>query len=1030
MEVASKILSDITAYMKYAKYIPEQKRRETWQETVNRNKQMHIHKFPELKEEIQQAYMEVEMRNGLASMRSMQFAGKPIEMNPARLYNCSYQAIDHIDAFSEIMFLLLSGCGCGYSVQKHHIRKLPPILGVQRPEGRQRKKRYLVGDSIEGWADSIKVLIESYVYNKREIDFDFRDIRPKGSLLVTSGGKAPGPEPLRECLTKITSVLENSIAERGRATKLKPIEAHDILCYIAEAVLSGGIRRCLPKGTKVLTLEGYKNIQDIHVGDNVYTASGVNSVVNVFRQGVQNVSIIKTPVGNFNATRNHRMAILGRMGKTEWKTVEELTTEDQLLFFDGVISGKKYSMPKDTTEVRPVNSTTYKDIIIPELDSDLAWMLGYFHGNGYVYNNDLSGEKHSGSVVSVSGNANAPQIMERLKTQFERFGVTACIKEVKRENTLKITAHSKRLAEYFERNIKKPSTALSVPDWIMNNTTEIRGAYLAGVIDSDGSVKNRPVILVNTVYSSFAKDISSLYASFGIPTHTSITTNRGENWQDLYRVSIKEKKNKYNIYIGAYSEKGMLSQKQFSTGAYIKQDTALNIIPYAEYRDKWDGKKNLNYEHFLTFPSAKNVLDGIPIKIDEIIIDSFVEETYDIEVENDHNFFADGFLTHNSAMIALFSLDNTEMLECKFGSWWELNPQRALSNNSAVVLRSQVDEKTFTTLWEKIKASGSGEPGIFFSNSEEWGTNPCGEISLRSNQFCNLCEINFSSIVSQDQFERIAKNITFIATLQSSYTDFHYLRDIWRETTEKEALIGISITGIASKDLKKYDLEAVANVVKKENRRVAKLIGINPSSRSTTIKPSGTASIILGTSSGVHAWYDEYYWRRVRVGKGEAIYQYLSIMHPELLEDDYFKPETTAVIKVPQKAPKNAILRTESPIDTLERVKYLHEHWIKPTHKKGINSNNVSCTIQIKNNEWDMVGNWMWENKEHYNGISVLPYDSGTYKQPPFESCTKEEYEEAMEHLTQVDLKYIQEEQDNTDLQGELACSGNNCEII
>ena len=612
--------------MKYAKYLPEMKRRETWVETVDRSKAMHIRKFPELKDEIEQAYQFVYDKKILASMRVLQFSGKPIELNPARLYNCVATHIDHIDVFSETMFLLLSGAGVGYSCQRHHVRKLPPILGVQRPEGRQRKKRYLIGDSIEGWADAVKVLIASYFYNKREIDYDFRDIRHKGTLLVTSGGKAPGPEPLRNCLNQIKSVLENAIDTRGRATKLKPIEAHDIQCFIAEAVLSGGIRR--------------------------------------------------------------------------------------------------------------------------------------------------------------------------------------------------------------------------------------------------------------------------------------------------------------------------------------------------------------------------------------------------------------------AAMLCLFSLEDTEMLESKFGNWYELNPQRALANNSVMLLRSQIDREVFMSLWKKIEASGSGEPGIFLSNSEEWIANPCNEVSLRSTQMCNLSEINFSTVESQEDLNQRARYASFIATLQASYTDFHYLREAWKDTTEKEALIGVSLTGVANSKLYEYDIKQASKIVVKENRRVAKLLGINPSARSCVVKPSGTASIVLGTSSGVHAWYDEYYWRRIRVSKNEAIYSYLSTIHPELIEEDILKSETTAIIKVPQKAPEGAILRSESPIDTLERVKYLHENWIRPAHKKGINKNNVSCTINVKENQWEEVGDWMWDNRDSYNGIAVLPYDNGTYIQPPFETCTEKEYEEAMKHLTQVDLKFIVEESDDTDLQGEIACGGGACEVV
>jgi len=200
------ILSDIIVHMKYAKYIPELNRRETWNELVTRNKAMHIKRYPELADQIQLNYKYVYDKKVLPSMRSLQFSGKPIEISPNRLYNCSYLPIDHVDSFSECMFLLLSGCGVGYSVQKHHTNKLPNIT---KPfEGRTR--RFVVGDSIEGWSDSIKVLIKSYLGSRRasKIKFDFSDIRPKGARLVTSGGKAPGPQPLKECLLKVKGILD------------------------------------------------------------------------------------------------------------------------------------------------------------------------------------------------------------------------------------------------------------------------------------------------------------------------------------------------------------------------------------------------------------------------------------------------------------------------------------------------------------------------------------------------------------------------------------------------------------------------------------------------------------------------------------------------------------------------------------------------------------------------------------------------------------------------------------------------------
>ena len=619
MELSNKILSDITVYMKYAKYLPNEKRRETWEELVTRNKEMHQKKYPKIKDEIEEVYKMVYDKKILPSMRSLQFGGKPIEISPNRIYNCAYLPIDHVDAFSETMFLLLGGTGVGFSVQKHHVDALPEI----RKPNPKRSRRYLIGDSIEGWADAIKVLVESYFGVKSSTPiFDYSDIRQKGALLVTSGGKAPGPQPLKDCIHNIKKVLD----AKTDGDKLSPIEVHDMVCYIADAVLAGGIRR--------------------------------------------------------------------------------------------------------------------------------------------------------------------------------------------------------------------------------------------------------------------------------------------------------------------------------------------------------------------------------------------------------------------AALISLFSADDDEMISCKSGSWWELNPQRGRANNSAVLLRHKVTKEFFLDLWKRIELSGAGEPGIYFSNDKDWGTNPCCEIGLRPYQFCNLCEVNASDIESQEDFEKRVKGAAFIGTLQAGYTDFHYLRDVWKRTTQKDALIGVGMTGIGSGVVLGYDMKSAAKAVKEENERVANLIEINKAARTTTVKPSGTSSLVLGTSSGIHAWHNDFYIRRIRVGKNEAIYTYLSINHPELVEDEVFRPHDTAVISIPQKSPEGSILRYESPFELLDRVKRISKEWIKFGHRGGQNTHNVSATVSLKEEDWELAGNWMWDNREHYNGLSVLPYNGGTYQQAPFEDCDEEKYDSMMKSLSNVDLTKVIELQDNTDLSGEVACAGGACEIV
>ena len=618
MNLEQKILSEIVVYNKYAKYRPELNRRETWDELVTRNMEIHLNKFPNLTAEIKKAYQYVYDKKVLPSMRSLQFAGKPVEINNARIFNCSYLPIDDHRSFSEIMFLLLSGCGVGYSVQTHHVENLPEI---RKP---LKSKRYLVGDSIEGWADAVRMLMKSYFGQISSCPkFDFRDIRPKGAHLITVGGKAPGPEPLKIALVHVKSILDR----KNDGEKLTSVECHDIICHLADAVLSGGIRR--------------------------------------------------------------------------------------------------------------------------------------------------------------------------------------------------------------------------------------------------------------------------------------------------------------------------------------------------------------------------------------------------------------------AALIALFNLDDEDMLTCKFGNWWEANPQRGRANNSAVLLRSKIDKETFLNLWKKIELSNSGEPGFIFTNDKDAGTNPCAEINLKANQFCNLCEINASDIKTQEEFNARSKAAAFIGTLQASYTDFHYLRDVWKKTAEKEALLGIGMTGIASGAVLKLNMKEAAKVACEENERVAEILKINKAARVTTVKPSGTTSLVLGTSSGIHAWHSEYYIRRIRLGKNEALYVYLSINHPELLEDDFFKPTIQSIVKIPQKAPKEAITRkTESAIKLLERIKIVNQKWIKPGYRKGANQHNVSATVNVKQDEWKNVGEWVFENREYFTALSFLPEDLGSYIQTPYEDITEKQFNEMIKQLHDVDLSKVVEMADNTARQDELACAGGSCEVM
>jgi ribonucleoside-diphosphate reductase alpha chain len=615
MELNQQILSDIVVYTKYARYLNDLHRREVWPEICNRYQEMMVQKYPALEHEIKDHMQWVLAKKILPSMRAMQFAGAPIIKNNSRIYNCAYMPVDDIRAFPEAMFLLLGGTGVGFSVQQHHVAQLPPIHKAEK------RRRFLIGDSLEGWADSIKMIMKAYFgQNDALPDFDYSDIRPKGARLITAGGKAPGPEPLKVCHAHLMAILDR----KANGERLTSLECHDLMCHIANAVLAGGIRR--------------------------------------------------------------------------------------------------------------------------------------------------------------------------------------------------------------------------------------------------------------------------------------------------------------------------------------------------------------------------------------------------------------------SAMISLFSPEDEDMLTCKYGNWWELNEQRGRANNSAVLSRTDTTEKEFFALWKKIELSGAGEPGFYFSNHADWGTNPCCEIALKPFQFCNLCEVNVSDVATQEELNARAGAAAFFGTLQAGFTDFHYLREVWKNTTEQDALIGVGMTGIASGRILKLDLHEAADEVKRVNNEVSAKIGVSFAARCTTIKPSGTSSLVLGTASGIHAWHNAFYLRRMRIGKNEALYEYLAQHHPQLLEDDLLNSRQ-AIICIPQRAPANSIVRTEPVMNLLERIKLFNTEWVRRGFRMGYNANNVSATVSIKADEWALVGEWMWQNKASYNGLSVLPFDNGNYKQAPFEDISEETFLALEQHLTAIDLSAVYEPEDDTDLQAEAACAGGACVI-
>lgn len=393
-----------------------------------------------------------------------------------------------------------------------------------------------------------------------------------------------------------------------------------------------------------------------------------------------------------------------------------------------------------------------------------------------------------------------------------------------------------------------------------------------------------------------------------------------------------------------------------------------------------------------------------------------------------------------SALISLSNLSDERMRHAKAGEWWRDNVQRALANNS-VCYTERPDIGTFTKEWLSLYESRSGERGIFNreasqrqaarngrrDSSFDFGTNPCSEIILRPYQFCNLTEVVVRHDDTEETLKRKVRLATILGTIQSTLTDFKYLRKIWKTNTEEERLLGVSLTGILDHPTLSSDRELLSSLRElsvEVNAEFADLLGIPHSTAITCVKPSGTVSQLVDAASGIHPRHSEYYIRTVRGDIKDPLTQFL-IDQGVPNEPDVTKPNDTVVFSFPHSSPRGATTRRDlSAIQHLEIWKTVQLHWCE--HKPSI-------TVNVKENEWLDVAAWCWENFDILSGVSFLPYDDHTYKQAPYQEIDKDHYEHLVEQFPkQIDWSRLVgfEKYDTTTGSQELACSGGVCEIV
>jgi ribonucleoside-triphosphate reductase (thioredoxin) len=397
-----------------------------------------------------------------------------------------------------------------------------------------------------------------------------------------------------------------------------------------------------------------------------------------------------------------------------------------------------------------------------------------------------------------------------------------------------------------------------------------------------------------------------------------------------------------------------------------------------------------------------------------------------------------------SALISLSNLSDQRIRTAKTGDWWTTNPERALANNS-VAYTEKPDPGIFMKEWLSLYESKSGERGIFNRSSAQakaaengrrdadwdFGTNPCSEIILRPNQFCNLTEIVVRSTDTMVTLIKKVQIATLLGTIQSTFTDFGYLRKRWQNNTEEERLLGVSLTGIMDSPILngretglEKRLEALREIAVETNRYWAKKFGINQSTAITCVKPSGTVSQLVDSASGIHARHNPYYVRTVRGDNKDPLTEFM-IASGIPSEPDYMKPEHTTVFSFPMKAPTGSVCRNDmTAIEQLELWKTYAQHWCE--HKPSV-------TISVKEEEWVPVGAWCWENFSHLSGVSFLPFSDHTYQQAPYQDIDKATYEKLAKKMpTSIDWQKLQdfEKEDNTKGSQELACTAGVCELV
>ncbi len=950
------------------------------------------------------------------------------------LLNCWAVAIREPKAFLFMFENLMLGGGVGFSIRREDVHELPKIKkDVKITHLATKDADFIVPDSREGWVKLLENLLNAYYVTGKSFTYSTILIRGAGEPINGFGGKASGPQILVSGIEKIANIFKS---REGK--KLRSIDALDICNIIGSIVVAGNVRRCLPQGSLVHLEKGLTPIEEVNIGDSVLTSYGYKKIKNIFNQGQQNTILIKTQDGEFECTPNHKMAVLNSIDEYDWIEAKDIKPGNRLITTRRSVHGTPQSLPV-WNYIKPEHSTTCQDITIPPLDENMAWFIGLFHGDGYTYANRK--ENGFNAYVSLVFNENEYEIAEKAKQQLERFGVNNVIlKHRKEENSWIVTCQSKQLAWYLDEFVKKPKTQITIPKWIMQAEYNIRLSYICGVMDADGSTINRPVNVVTTVYKEFAKNIQNLLYSCGIESRFECCGNPPSRtgWQELYKVNLITNYSKYKLSQSEFSLKDMLlGSKSHNSNSFPSE-----WIQHHKKETGANSNKNVVVDTYMKYSQLP--LEFIPVEVEEIINGRENIQTFDIEVEDVHEFYCNGYLTHNSALISLGDPDDILYIRAKNWDLGNIPNWRAMSNNT---IYADSYDHIMDELWKNgyevnpTTKNATGEPYGFFNLplSQKYGrikdgpmcesdiyptnidncemTNPCGEISLSNYECCNLSELCLNNITSKAELIDCAR---LLYKTQKAINSLQFIHEETNKVVHKNMRIGLGVTGICQ-SLNKIDwLDDCYIELRKFDKKWSAQRGWPESIKLTTVKPSGTISILAGALPGIHPGYSQFYNRTIRISSSDPLAQVCKDMgyHTEYrINFDESEDRSTIVVYFPCKSPDGAILAKNMSVTyQLDLVKKLQNIW---------SDNAVSVTSYYKEEELPDLKKWLKENyKDNIKSVSFLLHKNHGFKQAPYQEIDGHTYDELVSKIKPLSVENV-----NGGLLQGLECEGGACPI-